>query len=252
MPKYTLLEIVQEILNDMDGDEVNSIDDTPESTQIALIVRSTFNALMTFRDWPHTKKLLQLTGYANASLPTHIAIQSSIKKLEYLDYNKQRAGETRLQYEPVKYKEPDEFLRMVNSRNSDDTNVVVITDPSGIVLNINNNCPPQYFTSFDDTTLVFDSWDSAIDSTIQSSKIQAMGFVIPSFSIEDDFIPDLPEEAFPALIEEAKLKTMLKLRQTDDPAARAEVRRQQKYLSRNASTVKNGVNYPNYGRKRVK
>ncbi len=44
--KYTLLEIVQEILSDMDSDEVNSIDDTTESEQVATIVKSTYLSMM--------------------------------------------------------------------------------------------------------------------------------------------------------------------------------------------------------------
>ena len=51
--KYTLLEIVQEILSDMDSDEVNSIDDTVESQQVASIVRSAYMAIMSNRNW-HT------------------------------------------------------------------------------------------------------------------------------------------------------------------------------------------------------
>jgi hypothetical protein len=40
--KMTLLEIVQDVLNDMDSDEVNSISDTVEATQIANICRSVY------------------------------------------------------------------------------------------------------------------------------------------------------------------------------------------------------------------
>ena len=51
--KYTLLAIVQEILSDMDSDEVNSIDDTVESQQVASIVRSAYMAIMSNRNWAH-------------------------------------------------------------------------------------------------------------------------------------------------------------------------------------------------------
>jgi len=46
MAKMTVLEIVQDILNDIDGDEVNSIDDTLESEQVAQIVKSTYDAII--------------------------------------------------------------------------------------------------------------------------------------------------------------------------------------------------------------
>ena len=54
--KMNLLEITQDILNDMDGDEVNSIDDTFESAQIAQIIKSTYYAIISNRNWPHTRR----------------------------------------------------------------------------------------------------------------------------------------------------------------------------------------------------
>ena len=252
MPKYTLLEIVQECLNDIDGDEVNSINDTIESTQVALIVRSSFNAMMSSRDWPHTKQLINLNTSNSISLPTHINLQTNISRLLFINYNKSAVNETRLKYEPVTYKEPEEFLRMLNGRNSDDAKVDIITDPTGVVLNIYNTIHPSYFTSFNETNLVMDSYDKTVDTTLVSSKIQAMAYVIPGFELTDDFVPNLPEEAFPALIEEAKAKVSAKLRQTSDPKAEQEIRRQQKWLSRNDWVVNGGVKYPDYGRKRRK
>jgi hypothetical protein len=41
MAKMTLLEIVQDILSDMDSDEVNSINDSVESLQLAQMIKST-------------------------------------------------------------------------------------------------------------------------------------------------------------------------------------------------------------------
>lgn len=40
--KQTLLEMVQLILSSIDGEEVNSIDDTVEANQVALIVKSVY------------------------------------------------------------------------------------------------------------------------------------------------------------------------------------------------------------------
>jgi hypothetical protein len=245
----TIIEIVQDILNDMDGDEVNSISDTTESLQVAEIVKSTYDAMMANRDWPHTKKLITLVPFTDNSLPTHVEVNRNVKRLLFVNYDMARAGDTRKKFGPVTYKEPDAFLRMLNGRNDAESNVDVIQDPSGVTLNIRNDIPPTYYTSFDDRNLVFDSYDSDVDDTIQEQKIQAMGYIIPKLILTDDAIPDLPEEAFPRLIEEAKSRASLKLRQVQDVKSEQESARQDRWLARNVWTVKGGIKYPNYGRR---
>ena len=56
----TLLQIVQSILDEMDADNVNSIGDTIESIQVASIVRDCYEELLSNRNWPHMKQLIQL------------------------------------------------------------------------------------------------------------------------------------------------------------------------------------------------
>jgi len=97
--------------------------------------------------------------------------------------------------------------------------------------------------------LVFDAYDSAVDDTIQESKIQARGYVMPSWTHTDEAVPDLPDEAFTALVEEAKSRAALKLKQAADEKAEQESRRQKTWLSRKAWRVAGGIQYPDYGRK---
>lgn len=252
MSKSTLIEIVQEILNDMDSDEVNSIDDTFESQQVASIVASTYRAMVSNRNWPHLKRLVQITASGDSALPTHMIVQDNIKELVSINYNTVKVGETRRSYTAMKWAEPDDFLRMSNMRNNDSSNVDVIVDPTGVELLIYNDRAPTKFTSFDDTKIVFDSYDSVVDSTLQQSKVQAQAYIMPTFTLIDSHIPDLPEEAFTALIEEAKAKSFSKLKQMQDVKAEQEAGRQQRWLSRKDWRVKGGVRYPNYGRGRNK
>lgn len=246
--KLTLLEIVQDILNDMDGDEVNSIDDTFESAQVAQIVKSTYFAMISNRNWPHTKQAINIDPSGDAALPTHMVLQQEIKELVFINYNKVKKDETRKLYKSIKWLEPDDFLRVTNRRNNDESNIDVIVDPTGVELLVKNDLAPTYYTSFDDTTLVFDSYDIEVDTTLQSSKIQAQAYVMPSWSQVDDFIPDLPSEAFTALLEESKSKAMFKLKQVSDIKAEQEANRQQRWLSRKAWRAHGGIRYPNYGR----
>lgn len=250
--KYSLLDYVQAILNDMDSDEVNSVADTIESEQVAQIVKDSYFAMMSNRNWPHLRRTIQLLASGNPALPTHMTLQDEIKELISFSYNCAKSGETRKRYKPIKFLEPDSFLRLLNPRDNTQNNIDIIIDPTGVDLMIQNDRHPQYFTSFNDTQLVFDSYDSSVDSTLQNSKVQAMAYVMPLWEYDDEFVPDLPMEAVTALLEEAKSRAMLRLKQTQDVKAEMEAKRQQTWLSRKARRVNGGISYPSYGRGCVK
>lgn len=251
--KYTLLEIVSDILSDMDSDYVDSINDTDEAAQVAQIVKTTYQAMMSNRNWPHTAVALNIIPSANNLLPTHTTLPDNVKELISVYYDVKKFGETRLNYKQIKYLDPDDFLRYTNQRNNDDVNCDVIQDPSGVKILIMTNKAPEYYTSFDDETMVFDSYDSEVDSTIQANKTQVRAYTIPVFEMIDSFVPDLPDEAFAALIEEAKSKAMFKLKQTQDIKAEQEANRQQRWLSRKAWKVHEKDLYPySYGRKHAR
>lgn len=251
--KSTLIEIVKDILNDMDGDYVSSINETDEASQVAQIVKSTYQAMISNRNWPHTARVLNITPSTNNLLPTHTTLPDNVKELISVFYDVKKTTETRLNYRQIKYLDPDDFLRLTNQRNNDDVNCDVIIDPSGVKILIMKNKAPEYYTSFDDETMVFDSYDSSVDSTIQANKTQIRAYVIPPFELVDDFVPDLPDEAFSALIEEAKSKAAFKLAQKQDIKAEQEAGRQQRWLSRKAWKIHEKDLYPySYGRKNAK
>lgn len=247
--KKTLLELVQNILSDSDGDVVNSINDTVESEQVARIVRSTYEAMMVNRNWPHLEKLVSLVAYSDSTRPTHMALPENVKELLSLNYDKSRAVGGRKEYQGVRWVEPDDFLRLSNMENSNNPQVITVVDPSGIELFIRNDRAPSKFTSFDNKTLVFDSFDSSIEQSLQESKVQARAEVYPGWRHEDDFIPDIPAEVFPALYEEALSTASLRLRQVQDAKAEQNSSRQQRWLSRNINRLEHGVKYPDYGRR---
>jgi hypothetical protein len=248
MSKLTLLEIVQDILSDMESDNVNSIDDTPESEAVAKIVKSTYQAMMSNRNWPHTMSLVKIDASTDNTKPTIMTFGEKFKELISVFYNKARLGDPRLRFEPVKYISPDDMLRLMYGRNTDAENVETYTSDGQQVLVVLNNQPPSYYTSFDDQTLFFDSYDKEVDDTLQSSKTQVRAYITPDFIITDSFIPDLPEEAFSYLLEESKSKAMFRFKQTQDGKAEQDSRRQNQWLSRKNWTVAGGVKYARFGR----
>ena len=249
--KYTLLEIVADILSDMDGDFISSINDTDEAMQVAQIVKTNYQAMMSNRNWPHTKRVINLTPFTDNLLPTHIRLEDSVKEVVSVYYDIRQANDNRIDYRQMKYLEPDDFLRYTNQRNNLDTNCVVVLDPSGVKMLIMTNKAPEYYTSFDDTVMIFDSYDADLDSTIQANKSQVIAYTIPIFEINDNFTPDLPDEAFSLLIEESKSKAMFKLKQTQDIKAEQEAGRQNRWLSRKSWKTHAPDIYPyDYGRRK--
>lgn len=246
--KKTLLELTNAILLRMDSDPVNSINDTVESESVAQEVRDVCQALWTNRNWDSMRKLINLTASGTVSRPTHMSLNEDVKELIFINYNCIDIGETRKKYKPMKWLENDAFLRKINNRNNDQTTTDVIQDVTGIELLILNNKHPEYFTSFDDTNIVFDSYNSSVDSTLQTSKVQAEGYVYPTWVHEDDYIPQFPSEAFTAILEESKSRCMFAYKQMQDIKAEQEAGRQNRWLSRKQWRVNGGVKYPSYGR----
>ncbi len=248
MAKMSLLELVQDCLNDLDSDEVNSISDTIESQQIAQIVKTCYFEMIANRNWPHLRKLVQMDAALDLSKPNYLKIPVGMKEMVFFKYEKFTTTNPKSQLKDVIWKEPDSFLRMISTRNSTLSNVTSVIDFSGAKLLILNDQPPTYWTSFDDEYLVTDSFDLSVESTLQKSKTQCMAYIDPVWVHSDIAIPDLPSEAFPALLEESKSTASLALKQTASQKAEQKANRQSRWLSRKAWATNGGIQYQDYGR----
>lgn len=246
--KMTLLEMTQDILNDLDSDSVNSIADTVESEQVAQIIKTCYFEIIGNRNWPHLRKLFQLESSGTLQRPNYLRIPITLKEMEFFKYEVQKDGGKIVQKE-IKYKEPDDFLRFISTRSSTDPNVTTVIDHSGSKLLIRNDVAPTYWTSFDDFNLVTDSYDKAADDTLQNTKSQCLGYLHPTWVHVDAHVPDLPYEAFPALLAEAKSTAFISVKQMANQKAEQKAARQQRWLSRKAWRVEGEIRFDNYGRK---
>lgn len=249
MAKMTLLEMVQDIMSDMDSDEINSINDTVEALQVAQIVKTTYYNIIDGKDFPFLYELFQLDSSGTASKPTHMSLPEDIIDLKTIKYNTKKITDTKNKYMEVKYKTPEDFLYIVDQRDSSASNVTAVTVDSGVVLNIINDKAPQYFTSFDDDVLVFDAYDSAIDNTLKNNKTQCHGKRSVAFTLLDTFTPDLPVQMFTYLLAEAKSTAFVTLKQMGNPKAEQVAVSQKRRMSQEAWKLKNGITFGNYGRK---
>lgn len=246
--KKTLLEIVRNILSEMDSDDVNSIQDTTESLQVADIVRGCFEEMIANRNWPGQRRLTQIEHSGDINKPTHMRLPAGCKELVFLRYNRTKKPAEEYLMQDIKYKHPDEFLRLVSARNINTPHTKLVTDYGGTSLAVFDNQAPTYWTSFDDDYIVCDAYNSDIETTLQKSKTQALLYTMPIWKHTDDAIPDLPEDAFPALVEESKSTAFFVLKQMANEKAEQKANRQQRWLSRKAWRAHGGVRYQDYGR----
>ena len=247
--KRSLLDIVQEILNDMVSDEVNSIDDTVEAQQVASIVKSTYFEMMSNRLWPHMRKLIQLDASNDISKPTYLKLPPKVLQMEMFKYETISPATLEATLQDIKYRQPEDFLRIVNSRLSTAANVVKLNDYSGVGLRVFNDTPPTMWTSFDDVYIVTDAYQGQYDDTLKASKSQCMAYISPSWAMEDSFIPDLPYDAFAALVEEAKSTAFFVIKQMVNQKSELKAARQNRWLSRKSWRAHGGVQYSDFGRK---
>lgn len=201
MPTMTLLEIVQNILSATDADEVNSIADTIEAEQCAMIVKETFYDIISNVPEPDYEGLVQLEGLGDPDKPTYLRVPSLESDIYWIKYDWQTNGD--VTYTTVKYLQPLDFVARVGQA-SGNTETQDVVDDSGITLTIRTDSNPSFWTTFDNEYVICDSFDSDLDATLQSSKVMCWGKTEPTWEQVDEFVPDLRPNLFPYLLAEAK------------------------------------------------
>lgn len=195
MAKPTLLEIVQDILSDADGDEVNSIGDTIESMQVARVIRNCYRALVEEFDLQGEDCAFQLESTTSANRPTHMTIPANVFDVRMVRYNKKE----------VPYVTPAEFLERTETRDVSEAHHVEVVDPTLLTLVLRNNHPPQFWTSFDGArSVVFDSWEEDTDGVMQTSKTECLGKRKRELVLEDSAEVELPDTLHAFLYNEAR------------------------------------------------
>lgn len=250
--KFTLLEIVQEILSSMDSDEVNSVSDTTEAAQVAMIVRRVYLDLCNRLNLNEHFDFFQLTASGDASLPIIMYRPSSVDQVLWIKYDKRLGVSDAVDFEDIKYMDVSSFMNRMYMHNTSESNVSSTTLTIGsddITLIYKTDRQPSYWTSHDDNTIIFDSYYSTLDTTLQKSKTQCYGLIERNFDIyDDDFTPDLDGQHFSLLINEAKALAWAELKMITHVKSERESKRQWTRVHRNKQALPSGEAYSNYNK----
>ncbi len=254
MPKRTLLDMTQDIIRSMKLDAVNSLSESSEALLIASVIKNSYYGILTNRDIPELNKLSTLTALGDSTKPTIMKYPDAVDEVFWLKYDKREDdSDTKIRFEDVKWRDPDSFIRLVNGFDSTDTATVgQQTDPtSGLTLLYKKDANPSFFTSLDDTYVIFDSYDADIDDTLVSAKTQLYIRKDPTFTISDSFIPDLDSSLFPLLFNVSKAAATIEIKGEQAPVATSLARSQviASQRTRHRTRVQNTPGRPGFGRK---
>jgi len=257
--KYTLLELTQQVLSNIDGDDVASISDTPESLQVVDIIRTVYDDLLSRGELAITKTLFNLTASTDVTQPVLMTKPTTIDRIEWIKYDKRLVGATDPAWDYITYQPVDLFMQNTQQLNPSATEIASMNyvTPQGFTLTFNyyNDRGPMYYTSFDDNTLIFDAYDSAVETTLASNKSLGYGTFVPTFTESDSFTPNLQPHQFNLLLNEAQSRAWVQLRQTPNQKAEQAARRNWIFLGKNRRNTTDAPSsrpldfLPNFGRK---
>lgn len=257
----TLLDLTQNILSRMSSDEVNSIGDTTESQQVTNIIKNKYFDIINRVKLPEHEQLVQLNPSLDIISPVLMYVPDGIADLKWIKYfdsntdtNNVAPGYLYVNIVPI-----EQFIDMVNSFNTSESNVQSFTFsdasnnyPGNYTFYYKNDRQPKYCTVLSNLYVIFDSYNRDIDTTLQTSKSMAWGRIIPFWSNVDSFIPDLAEEQFQLLLNEATALAFYELKQQPHQLAMQEANRGWSSVQKNKGIVNKPTYFdalPNYGRR---
>lgn len=258
--KYSLIQMVQKVMSDLDSDSVVSITDTPESLQVASTIEDVYWQFVTDQIIPELLQLKPLETIVLADFPgsiNYLKIPDTVSKVYWFQYNVQQSGDTTDAYSFLTYKEPAEFISEVSATDLGATDTTQVTDPkSGMTYHVYKDKAPQFWTTFDDEYIAVDSLDMVIDTVqVLGTKSRCQVQTIPTWTTDDDFIPDIDDNVFPLLLAEAKSTCFVNLKQTTNAKLEGQSRGQRLRLQNNknrttdAQKASTGCTGPNFGRR---
>lgn len=226
--KYTLLKMTQLILSSMDSDEINSIGDTTEATQVVDAIEQTYYDLASTIDFPDHWDFFELEASLDITRPTLMYLPANVAKLEWIKYDTTEPGATLRESKsllPMPRQMFFDRMDSLDSANSDIYSYNYMVGAATFDVRGHNDKDPSYYTSTDDRTLIFDDFDLSVGQTLQGNRTRAYGMMIPAFVREDDFIPEFEPRQFTLLFNEAKSQCFTDLKQTQNAKSEQRARR---------------------------
>lgn len=253
---YSNLDIVQKVLSAMDGDEVNSVSDTTESSQVLDNAETVYNDLLLTADLPEQYQLYSLTASGNSSYPIVMYRPDGFETTDWIKYKRTIEDDDSglLQWTLMIPITIDEFLKRSDGLDTTADNVStmgLVLANTTLQVNYYDDRSPEYYCSFDDSTILFNSIDLDVDTTLQTSKTLCYGQYSTQFLALDGFTPAFDSNVHQIWLHETIALCQARMRQMQDPKAEKGARKGWIKLQDMKHAIGDGGYYqhlPNYGK----
>lgn len=251
MAKRTILKLVQELGEGIGSDEIDTLNETIEATEIATILEQTVTEVISRKRWEFIKdRVRQLDARAGGSTQLNtLVIPSDVTRVNCLRYRDTNNLNVTT-FLDVVYLQPCEFIEFVQARDSSDTNITAIANDDGVLINVLTDNTPTRWTSFDEEVITFDAYDASVgtgnlivDSVIIADIVPVIDYTDPTATLK------VPERMESLIYNEALSTCAIRLRQTVDPKAERVARRQHISLRENEHITNKDIQEANFGRR---
>ena len=182
----TLLDMINACLIDMGRPAVDVVGGSVDAQKVEQVYKQTYLSLISRKLWPYRKELISLESLSDTTRPCMMRIPENVERVEEILYGYE-------QKKLLDYVEPEEFLLR---HLSDGTDKIGMSVGSGGHVYVNTNGAPSYWTTFDDTHVVFNSYDASKESTMNKANCTVVGYVIPSWPTSAEERVDIPSRHF--------------------------------------------------------
>jgi len=241
--RYTLLQMTQRILESMDSDEVNSHADTIESRAVANVIKESYEYLVSKSELPSLHTLFHLDASGDSTKPCLMTLPSNVIDVDYIKYKISGSSDD-IEYRTLEYLPLEDFIDMTLALKESQSYVSTMTvalNGNDFTFKYRNDNMPTYYTNIDDFNLIFDSYDSTVDTTLQNSKTLCRGRIVPTFTMEDSFIPSIEPDQFQYLLNEAKSQAFVELKQTENAHSSRRAGKMQMHTHKTKHNIPTGI-----------
>lgn len=251
MAKRTILQLVQQLGEAIGSDEIDTLNETIEASEIATILEQTVTEIISRKRWEFLKdRVRQLDARAGGSTQLNtLVIPDDVTRINCVRYRDTNNTNVTT-FLDVTYMQPCEFIQFVQARDSADTNITAIANDDGVLINVLTDNTPTRWTSFDEENITFDAYDASVgtgnliaDSVIIADIVPVIDYTDPTATLK------VPERMESLIFNEALSYSNYRLRQTRDPKADLVAARQHRSLREQEHKTNKDEKVLNHGRR---